>query len=115
MQALKELILAALEELKGIDIKALDVSRICGFTDLMIIASGTSNRHVKALSDKVIEKCKESGIRPLGVEGEREATWILLDLGDAVVHVMNPETRAFYNLEKLWSVRENEGGHSLAR
>lgn len=111
---LRQLIVDALEELKAVDIKILDVGEIAGFTDLMIIASGTSTRQVKALADKVIEQCKMAGVRPLGVEGEREAEWILVDLGDAVVHVMRPEIRDFYNLEKLWSVRERAGDSSAA-
>lgn len=111
---LKELVVAALEELKAFDIKVLDVRRICSFTDLMIIASGTSARQVRALSDKVLEKCRQAGVRPLGVEGEREAEWVLVDLGDIVAHIMNPQARAFYNLEKLWSVEETAGGSSAA-
>lgn len=114
LDGLKDVVFNALEELKALDIKALDVSRFSGFTDLMIIASGTSSRQVKALADKVIEKCKEAGIRPLGIEGEQEAKWILVDLGDVVVHVMNPETRDFYNLEKLWSIKEHGSGNSAA-
>jgi len=105
---LRTVILHALEDLKAIDIRVLDVTGVAGFTDLMIIASGNSNRQVKALADRVVERCKESGVRPQGVEGEREAKWILVDLGDIVVHIMDPETRAFYNLEKLWSVGENQ-------
>ena len=112
---LKNVVVAALEDLKALDIKVLDVREIASFTDLMIIASGTSTRQVKALSDKVVEKCKQVGVRPLGVEGERDAEWILVDLGDIVVHIMKPETRDFYNLEKLWSVRETAGSSSAAR
>jgi len=111
---LKNVVVAALEDLKAFDTKILDVHEIASFTDLMIIASGTSTRQVKALSDKVIEKCKQTGVRPLGVEGERDAEWILVDLGDIVVHIMKPETRDFYNLEKLWSVRETAGSSSAA-
>lgn len=102
LDVLKQLVIDALEELKALDIKILDVRDISGFTDLMVIASGTSTRQVKALADKVLEKCRSQGVRPLGVEGEREAEWILVDLGDIVVHIMSPQTRDFYNLEKLW-------------
>ena len=104
---LMKVIVNALEDLKAMDIQVLDVAEVAGFTDLMIIASGNSGRQVKALADRVVERCKNSGVRPQGVEGEREGKWILVDLGDIVVHVMDPETRAFYNLEKLWSVGEN--------
>ena len=99
----KTIVVDALEELKAVDLKVLDVRRIASFTDLMIIASGTSTRHVRALADKVIERCKAAGVRPLGLEGERGAEWILVDLGDIVVHVMSPAMRDYYNLEKLWS------------
>ena len=109
LDELKNVIVAALEELKAMDLKVLDVREVASFTDLMIVASGGSARQVKALADKVIEKCKQAGVRPLGVEGEREAEWILIDLGDVVVHIMKPETRAFYGLEKLWSVGESLG------
>ena len=104
LEELKGIVVAALEELKVVDLKVLDVRRIASFTDLMVIASGTSSRHVRALADKVIERCKAAGVRPLGLEGEREAEWILVDLGDIVVHVMSPAMRDYYNLEKLWSV-----------
>ena len=101
---LKNVVIGALEDLKGSDIKAIDVREMSSFTDVMMIASGTSTRHVKALADKVIETCKQAGVRPLGVEGEREAEWVLIDLGDAVVHIMLPAMRDFYNLEKLWDM-----------
>ncbi|NJN45256.1 MAG: ribosome silencing factor [Candidatus Competibacteraceae bacterium] len=108
LEALKSLVVTALEELKAVDLKVLDVRNIAGFTDLMVIASGTSDRHVKALADKLVEKCKQAGVRPLGVEGEREAEWVLVDIGDVVVHIMKPDIRDFYNLEKLWSVGETK-------
>ncbi len=108
---LKKLIIEALEDLKAIDIKVVDVRGKTSFTDLMVIASGTSNRHVKSIADNVVIKAKAAGIRPLGVEGAREGEWVLVDLADAVVHVMQPTMRDFYNLEKLWAVAgEAEAG-----
>ncbi|GHE19875.1 ribosome silencing factor [Halomonas urumqiensis] len=103
IDALKTLALDALEELKAKDIAQLDVSRLTSVTDLMLIASGTSTRHVSALAGSVVEKAKENGIQPLGVEGENGADWVLVDLGDVVVHVMMPETRELYDLERLWA------------
>jgi ribosome-associated protein len=103
---LRAIVVSALESLKAVDLKVLPVGQIASFTDLMIVASGTSTRQVKALADRVIERCKEAGVKPLGVEGEREAEWILVDLGDIVVHVMTPQIRDFYQLEKLWSMSE---------
>ena len=94
----------ALEEVKAQNLVVLDVRGVASFTDLMVIASGTSTRHVKALADKVIESCRLAGVRPLGVEGAQEAEWVLVDLGDLVLHVMLPQTREFYNLEKLWAM-----------
>lgn len=94
----------ALADLKAQSIEVLEVSGMTSITDYMIIASGTSNRHVKALSDRVVEAAKEAGVMPVGVEGESTRDWMLVDLGDVVVHVMLPNTRSFYNLEKLWSL-----------
>jgi ribosome-associated protein len=104
LEQLKTVVVTSLEDLKGQNIKVLDVRRIASFTDLMVIASGTSTRQVKALADKVVDAAKAAGVRPLGVEGERDAEWVLIDLGDIVVHVMSPAIRDFYNLEKLWQV-----------
>ena len=111
LEALRKIVIDALEELKARDITVLDVRGIASFTDLMVVASGTSTRQVKALADKVLDKCRLAGVRPLGVEGEQEAEWVLVDLGDIVVHVMLPQTRDFYNLEKLWSVDHRAGVH----
>lgn len=95
--------LAALEEAKGVEISLLDVRALTDITDAMIIASGTSNRHVKALAEAVRDAMRKHGLRPLGVEGQAEGEWVLLDFTDLVVHIMRPKTRAFYDLEKLWS------------
>jgi len=104
------IVIAALEDVKAVDIRVIDVRDLTSITDRMVIASGTSTRHVKALADNVELKAKQRGYLPLGIEGGQTAEWVLLDLGDVVVHVMLPETRAFYGLEKLWSV----GGRDAA-
>ncbi|MEJ2602419.1 MAG: ribosome silencing factor [Gammaproteobacteria bacterium] len=103
-EELRDLIVDALEDLKARDIKALDVRHLTTITDYMVIASGTSDRHVKSIADRVIERAQEAGIRPYGVEGQEKGDWILVDLQDALVHVMQPDTRDFYNLEKLWDI-----------
>ncbi|HEX7046445.1 MAG TPA: ribosome silencing factor [Gammaproteobacteria bacterium] len=106
MQAdeMRDLVVSALEDVKGVDIATLDVRGKTAITDFMVIATGTSDRHVKALADNVLAEARKVGVKPLGVEGERSAEWILLDLNDVVAHVMIREVRDFYNLEKLWSV-----------
>jgi ribosome-associated protein len=101
---LQALAVDALEDLKGVDVQVLDVRGLTSITDRMVVVSGTSSRHVKALADNVALKAKQAGNPPLGVEGEQAGDWVLLDLGDVIVHVMLPETREFYALEKLWSV-----------
>lgn len=105
-EELKTTAIQALEDLKGIDIAEYDVREMTSITDVMLIASGTSDRHVKSLADAVVMACKKAGVAPLGVEGEREGEWVLVDLGDVVVHVMQPRIREFYALEKLWTVTE---------
>lgn len=99
---LKQLVIEAIEEIKGTDVTCLDVSEMTDVTDYMIIASGTSNRHVKSVADSVARTCKDNGVIPLGVEGGDKSEWVLVDLGDVVVHVMLPAARAFYDLERLW-------------
>ena len=101
--SLKTLVLDALDDLKAKDVTLLDVSRLTSVTDLMVVASGTSTRHVMALANNVVERVKAEGVQPLGVEGEAGADWVLVDLGDLVVHVMLPETRELYDLERLWA------------
>ena len=95
----------ALEDLKAVDPIVLDVRELSSVMDWLIVASGTSNRHVKSLADNVMMKAKQQGLRPLGVEGERVGEWVLVDFGDVVVHVMQPAARSFYDLERLWSVQ----------
>ena len=92
----------ALLDVKAKDIIELDVSAISNVSDAIVIASGTSTRHVKALADNVADEARKAGFRPIGVEGERDAEWILVDLGLVVVHVMLPTARKFYDLESLW-------------
>lgn len=110
--ALKSLILDALADIKAVDPVALDVRGKTGITDLMVVASGNSNRHVKSIADRVVEAAKNAGERPLGVEGEDGAEWILVDLGDAVVHVMLPRVRDLYRLERIWGMEEEGGDQS---
>lgn len=93
----------ALEDMKAKDVVLLDVQGKSSVTDFMMIASGTSRRHVNSIADEVIEKVKDAGLRPLGTEGQETGDWVLVDLGDLVVHVMMPDARSFYDLERLWS------------
>ena len=106
---LSKFIVDALDDGKANDIVKLDVRNMTSVTDTMIVASGTSNRHVKSLADNVAEKAREAGHKPLGVEGEVGGEWVLLDLDDVLVHVMLPKVREFYNLEKLWSLGDAAG------
>ena len=101
---LRSLVLAALDDLKARDVREVDVRGKSSVTDLLVVASGTSSRHVKSIADEVVKKAKQAGLPPIGVEGQREAEWVLVDLGDIVVHVMLPRTREFYGLERLWTV-----------
>lgn len=92
-----------IDDMKGRDIITLDVRGKSSITEFMIVCSGTSNRHTKSIADHVAQEAKKAGIPPLGIEGETSGEWVLLDLGDVVVHVMLEESRNFYQLEKLWS------------
>lgn len=92
-----------LDEMKANDVVQLDVSRLTSITDYLVIASGNSTRHVKAIAEHLVEQSKKVGVMPLGVEGEQAAEWVLVDLGDVIAHIMLPETRDFYQLEKLWT------------
>ncbi|WP_017430149.1 ribosome silencing factor [Vreelandella jeotgali] len=110
IDTLKQLAVDALEELKGREITALDVARLTDVADVMLIANGTSSRHVTALAQGVVEKAKSQGLSPRGVEGGDNADWVLVDLGDVIVHVMLPEARNLYDLERLWADLPAEGG-----
>ena len=110
IDTLKNLAIDALEELKARDITQLDVAKLTEVTDLMLIASGTSTRHVAALAQNVVEKAKASGLHPRGVEGGDNADWVLVDLDDIVVHIMLPEARALYDLERLWADLPSDAG-----
>ena len=105
---LLETVQEALDDLKALEPVVLDVRSLSSVMDWMVVASGTSSRHVKSLADNVLMKAKERGIRPLGVEGERVGEWVLVDFGDVVVHVMQPAIRDFYDLERLWSVQASQ-------
>lgn len=114
IEQLQALVIDALEDVKAIDIKVIDVRDKTSVTDVMLIATGNTSRQVKALVNSVVEKAKQAGIKPFGVEGEEHGEWALVDLGDVVVHVMQPAIRDFYNLEKLWgenspAVRDQQG------
>ncbi len=114
LATLRRRVLAALEELKAHDIREIDVRGRTSIADLLIIASGTSSRHVKSIADEVVKFAKRAGMLPLGVEGEAEAEWVLVDLGDIIVHVMLPRIREFYGLERLWTVGDQAPGEAEA-
>lgn len=96
---------AALDDMKAQNVKVLDVRKLTDVADTMIIATGTSDRHVKSIAGRLVERCKDAGYQPMGVEGDREGEWVLVDLQDVLVHVMLPKIREFYGLEKLWETR----------
>ncbi len=100
--ALSQVVTAALDDLKAHNVTVLDVRGLTHMADTIVIASGTSDRHVKSLAGRVVERAREAGFRSLGVEGERDGEWVLVDLQDVIVHVMLPRVREFYGLEKLW-------------
>lgn len=106
---LRKQVVAALEELKAKEVSEIDIRGRASFADLLFIVSGTSTRHVKSIADEVVKFVKKAGMMPLGVEGQKEAEWVLVDLGDIVVHIMLPRIREFYGLERLWSVGGDDG------
>ncbi|HEY8538354.1 MAG TPA: ribosome silencing factor [Steroidobacteraceae bacterium] len=104
-EALLDVVRRALDDMKAVNVRILDVRKLTDIADTMIIASGNSDRHVRSIADRVVEFAKKAGYRPMGIEGEREGEWVLVDLQDVIVHVMLPRVREFYRLESLWDVR----------
>lgn len=102
--AVARIVEGALDEMKAVNVKVLNVHQLTDITDTMIIASGNSDRHVRSIADRVVEHAKKAGFRPTGVEGERDGEWVLVDLQDVIVHIMLPRVREFYRLENLWDV-----------
>ena len=103
-KSLTGIVTAALEDMKAVNTAVLDVRELTDIADTMVVASGNSDRHVRSIADRVIEYAKKAGFRPVGVEGERDGEWVLVDLQDVIVHIMLPRVREFYRLEDLWDV-----------
>ena len=110
IRPLVQVVEGALDEMKAVNVRVLDVHKLTDIADTMIIASGNSDRHVRSIADRVVQRCKEAGLRPYGMEGERDGEWVLLDLNDIVLHVMLPRVREFYALERLWTVGDQPPG-----
>ena len=104
MASLQTVVIDALADMKALEVKVLDVRGLTDIADFMVIASGTSDRHVRSVAQRVVEKTKEAGFRPHGVEGQQDSDWVLIDLSEMIVHVMLPRVREFYGLEKLWDM-----------
>jgi ribosome-associated protein len=102
--SLRAVVIDALDDMKALEIKVLDVRGLTDVADTMVIASGTSDRHVRSVAQKLVEKTKAAGFRPHGVEGQQDSDWVLIDLNEMIVHVMLPRVREFYGLEKLWDM-----------
>jgi ribosome-associated protein len=104
VNAVVKIVEGALDDMKAVNVKVMDVHGLTDITDTMVIASGNSDRHVRSIADRVVEFAKKAGFRPMGVEGERDGEWVLVDLRDVIVHIMLPRVREFYRLENLWDV-----------
>ena len=105
----------ALDDMKAVNVKVMDVRGVTDIADVMIIASGNSDRHVRAIAERVVQRAKQAGFRPYGVEGQRDAEWVLVDIQDVVVHVMLPRVREFYGLEGLWDVGDKPLAKSASK
>ena len=114
LEIMKQAVIDAIEDIKGFDITVMDVRKLTSLTNYMIVASATSTRQAKAIADNVREKIKEKGYDIRGTEGEKDGEWVLVDLDDIVVHIMVPATRAYYNLEQLWTEGEARRSHIKA-
>ncbi len=99
-----DVVARALDDIKAVNVRVLDVRNLTDIADTLVIASGNSDRHVRSIADRVVEFAKKAGFRPMGVEGERDGEWVLVDLQDVIVHIMLPRVREFYRLESLWDV-----------
>ena len=99
---LQQAVTTALDDMKAVNVRVLDVRGLTDIADTMVIASGNSDRHVRSIAERLVERAKAAGFRPLGTEGERDGEWVLVDLQDVIVHVMLPRVREFYGLERLW-------------
>jgi len=115
LEALKSLVINAIEDIKAFDIKIIDVQGRNSLTDMLVFASARSDRQVKAVANNVVEESKKAGNQPLGVEGMNTGDWVLVDLGDIVVHIMLPQVRDFYHIEKMWEINEKSANSESTR
>ncbi|HYP80270.1 MAG TPA: ribosome silencing factor [Steroidobacteraceae bacterium] len=113
--ALVKTVAAALDDMKAVNVKVLDVRPVTDVSDCMVLASGNSDRHVRSIADRVVERAKAAGFRPIGVEGERDGEWVLVDLNDVIVHVMLPRVREFYGLENLWELTPTKAARARVK
>jgi ribosome-associated protein len=104
IRPLVQVVEGALDEMKAVNVRVLDVHKLTDIADTMVIASGNSDRHVRSIADRIVEHAKKAGFRPMGIEGDRDGEWVLVDLHDVIVHIMLPRVREFYRLESLWDV-----------